>query len=85
MPPLLADFIYSSDCKLICEKSLTLPFETHCVRSFYRILFWLIIALESENVQQKGNIQAKTPTYLEVCGRIDNYGGIIQNQCFSAL
>ena len=25
MPPLLADFIYSSDCKLICEKSLTLP------------------------------------------------------------
>ena len=27
MPPLLADFIYSSDCKLICEKSLTLPFE----------------------------------------------------------
>ena len=27
MPPLLADFIYSSDCKLICEKSLTLPEE----------------------------------------------------------
>ena len=27
MPPLLADFIYSSDCKLICEKSLTLPFS----------------------------------------------------------
>ena len=26
MPPLLADFIYSSDCKLICEKSLTLPY-----------------------------------------------------------
>lgn len=25
IPPLLADFIYSSDCKLICEKSLTLP------------------------------------------------------------
>ena len=25
MPPLLADFIHSSDCKLICEKSLTLP------------------------------------------------------------
>ena len=24
-PPLLADFIHSSDCKLICEKSLTLP------------------------------------------------------------
>ena len=28
MPPLLADFIYSSDCKLICEKSLTLPHLT---------------------------------------------------------
>ena len=26
IPPLLADFIYSSDCKLICEKSLTLPY-----------------------------------------------------------
>ena len=28
MPPLLADFIHSSDCKLICEKSLTLPEKT---------------------------------------------------------
>ena len=27
IPPLLADFIYSSDCKLICEKSLTLPHQ----------------------------------------------------------
>lgn len=25
MPLLLADFIYSRDCKPICEKSLTLP------------------------------------------------------------
>ena len=25
MPPLLADFIHARGCKLICEKSLTLP------------------------------------------------------------
>ena len=32
-PPLLADFIYSRDCKPICEKSLTLPVYTTLLTS----------------------------------------------------
>ena len=46
MPPLLADFIYSSDCKLICEKSLTLPPKLCQFLRFYKTVHRTILQKE---------------------------------------
>ena len=68
IPPLLVDFIHSSDCKLICEKSLTLPIHEEvldaAVQEFAQTMR-VKMAKEQKELKQKQKMWALRKPILD--------------------